>query len=398
MAGSLDASRADIVTPNQRDTSSIKVNDLAYTGPATVAGKYLRKFWHPVCQSHKLAAGEAVEIRVMGENWTLFRGDSGNVHAVGDRCAHRTVKLSVGWVEGDAVRCFYHGWKYDGKGRCVEQPSERQPFCERVRLRSAHAQEYLGLIFAYFGPGEPPELPRYPEFENAGAHVQTFNTLHNFNYFNAIDNLLDASHIGFVHSNHAGGFDGRIDKTFLQVEETCWGATSVHTRQSSGKTGQTQFGMPNIFRVRMFPLAPKFPPREVIFWFIPIDDESYQRFFIEVVNMPRDALAPYLAARKEVLKKQTMLARDLAEDVVSGRKRRQSVEQDSTNYVNFVDDVAQLAQGRIHDRTFERLGSSDVGMLLVRKIWLRELAAFREGRELTPWRYDPNLPMIQADE
>lgn len=380
------------------DTQKLSAQEVAYTGPGTLAGRFLRSFWQPVYEAAKLAPGQSVEIRIMSENWTLYCGASGKFHVVADRCAHRNVKLAIGWVEGDEIRCFYHGWKYNGSGQCVDQPAERRPFCDKIRLRAAPAREYLGLVFAYFGEGEPPEFPRYPEFEDFEGKLLTLTSQHGFNYFNAIDNLLDASHIGFVHSGHVGGYDGRTDAAFLEVQETCWGATSVHTRQTSGKAGQTQFGMPNIFRVRMFPLAPGFPPREVIFWFVPIDDENYQRFFVDAIRMPKDKIDTFMAARRDVVAKQTMRAKDLAEAVVAGRMRRGDVNPETTNIVNFVDDVAQLAQGRIHDRNSEHLGSSDVGMVLVRRLWLRELAALRDGHPLTPWRYDASLPLVQSDE
>jgi 5,5'-dehydrodivanillate O-demethylase len=372
--------------------------DLPFTGPETPIGRYLRTFWHPVYRATELAPGDAVSIRVMSEDWTLYRGESGALHIVQDRCAHRKAKLSVGWVEGEDIRCFYHGWKYGPDGQCVEQPAEPQPFCQKVQLRKAVAHEYLDLVFAYFGEGEPPELPRYPEFENFEGKLTTITSVHGFNYFNAIDNLLDAAHIGFVHSMHVGGFDGKTDSPTLEVEETSWGATSIHTRKTSGKAGQTQFGMPNIFRVRAFPLAPELPPREWIFWLVPIDDESYQRFFVEAMRIPKDKLESFLTTRANVLAKQKYKAKDLAEAVVAGRMRRRDIDPETTNIVNFVDDVAQLSQGRVHDRNGERLGRSDVGVILVRRIWLREATALREGRPLKQWTYDSNLPLIQADE
>ena len=66
---------------------------------------------------------------------------------IGFRCAHRRTQLSVGWVEGDCLRCFYHGWKYDGSGQCVEQPAEPKPFAEKIQIPSYPVTEYLGLIF-----------------------------------------------------------------------------------------------------------------------------------------------------------------------------------------------------------------------------------------------------------
>lgn len=379
----------------ERKQARATVKDLAYTNPDTIAGHYMRSFWQPVFESQKLRPGRAVTIQVMGEFWTLYRGETGACHIVAERCAHRHAKLAVGWVEGDDIRCFYHGWKYGPNGACVEQPAEPEPFCHRIRLRSAIAQEYLGIIFAYFGDGEPPALPRYPEFEN--KQILTLATKHAFNYFNSIDNLLDATHLGFVHSDHAGGFDGRTDSPRIEAAETSWGASSRHSRPS-GKIGHTQFGMPNIFRGRIFPLLPNLPTREILIWFVPIDDESNYRFYVEANDMSAEQFQAYLDQRKHVFSGQTTPAGELAEAVLRGDINRLDVDPKSTAYPIFVDDVALIAQGRITDRTSERLGASDVGVLQVRQIWLRELNALKEGRPLTPWSYDPTLPLAQADE
>src|SRR5919202_5832867 len=97
--------------------------DFVHTGPGTLAGRYLRMFWHPVLRAQDLPAARAKPIRIMGEDLTIYRGESGTPHVVAFRCAHRGTQLSTGWVEGDCIRCFYHGWKYDGSGQCIEMPA-----------------------------------------------------------------------------------------------------------------------------------------------------------------------------------------------------------------------------------------------------------------------------------
>jgi len=87
--------------------------DLYRTEPGTLAGRYLRSFWQPVWRAKDLPAGEAVPLRIMSEDSTLYRGETGTPHVVAFRCAHRGTQLSAGWVEGDCLRCFYHGWKYE---------------------------------------------------------------------------------------------------------------------------------------------------------------------------------------------------------------------------------------------------------------------------------------------
>src|SRR5262245_30664483 len=122
--------------------------DYAHTGPGTLAGRYMRRFWQPVCLAADLLPGHTKPIRVMGEDYTLYRGESGTPHVVEFRCAHRGTQLSTGWVEGDCLRCFYHGWKYDQTGQCVEMPAEDDSFPPKVRVQSYPTVEYLGLIFA----------------------------------------------------------------------------------------------------------------------------------------------------------------------------------------------------------------------------------------------------------
>src|SRR5581483_9691220 len=117
-------------------------------GPGTLMGRYLRSFWQPLCIAADLAPGKALPVRALGENFTVYRGQSGDPHVVEFRCAHRRSQLSIGYIEGDNIRCRYHGWVYDANGQCVEQPGEPQPFCDRIQIRSYPTIEYLGLIHA----------------------------------------------------------------------------------------------------------------------------------------------------------------------------------------------------------------------------------------------------------
>jgi len=93
--------------------------DCLRTGSGTPAGRYLRQFWQPVYHSVDLAVSRAVTIRIMSQDFTLYRGQSGAAHLFDATCPHRGTRLSSGWIEGEALRCFYHGWKFDSDGRCI---------------------------------------------------------------------------------------------------------------------------------------------------------------------------------------------------------------------------------------------------------------------------------------
>src|SRR6266540_3965102 len=182
-------------------SAAVGVNDFVSAGPETLAGRFLRRFWQPVYCTHELPPGRAVPIRVMGEDFTLYRGESGTPHLVGDRCAHRGTQLSVGWVEGECIRCRYHGWKYDASGQCVETPGEDPDFARRVHLRSYPTTEYVGLVFAYLGEGEAPPFRRYPDLDAPGVVVTDPPEYLPCSFWNRIDN--DAAHGAWTHRSTA---------------------------------------------------------------------------------------------------------------------------------------------------------------------------------------------------
>ena len=155
-------------------------------------------FWHPVHRSQDIPAGRAKLMKIMSEDITLYRAANGEVHALAFRCAHRGMQLSTGWVEGDRLRCFYHGWVYEGSGQCVEQPAEPEPYCQRIKVDSYPVREYLGLIFIYLGAGEPPPFQRYPDLEREGL-LEVTTHVRPCNFFNNVENGLDPAHVPFAH-------------------------------------------------------------------------------------------------------------------------------------------------------------------------------------------------------
>src|SRR5579863_7273843 len=109
-------------------------------------------YWYAVAWSDELKAECALGRRFAGMPIVLYRGKSGRVFALEDRCAHRQVPLHLGVICGEELKCHYHGWAYDGSGRCVDVPylgKERLP----NGVQSYPAREVDGLIFIF--PGDP---------------------------------------------------------------------------------------------------------------------------------------------------------------------------------------------------------------------------------------------------
>ena len=174
----------------------------------------------------------------MSEEFTLYRGASDATYVVGFRCAHRGTQLSLGWVEGDCIRCFYHGWKYDGTGQCVEQPAENESFASKVKIRSYPTQEYLGLVFAYLGDGAAPPFPRYPQLETEGV-VDVSSYIRHCNYFNTLENGVDQAHVPFTHSkSNFTRFGLNWDIPKITAEETEYGVAMYGTRSNGVVTGK----------------------------------------------------------------------------------------------------------------------------------------------------------------
>lgn len=358
-----------------------KLTDFAHTGPRTLAGQYLRRFWQPVYLAESLPSGRAVPIQIMNETFTLYRGESGTPHISGFRCPHRGTQLSTGWVEDDTIRCFYHGWRYDAAGRCVEQPVEPEPFCDKVHIPTYPAQEYLGLIFGYFGPGEPPPLPRYPQFEGPGftyARGATWPC----DFFQAVENYVDHSHVAFVHQESAFTEGGLRDVPRVAVTKTEYGIRVEGTR-SQGEVRVNHFRMPNINQIKVPPEESGMGWQDLLSWSVPSDDDSHHRFLVSLVHKTGQEAEEMKERLRAGQATQRVNVVGLAQEVLAGKRWRQDVELLGNNRILFQDVVAQVGQGSIADREAERLGRGDVGVILLRQVWAQEVRALHEGRPLT---------------
>ena len=376
-------------------SAMIGVNDFISAGPETLAGKYLRRFWQPVYCAHEILPGHAVPIRVMGENFTLYRGEHGTPHLVGDRCAHRGTQLSVGWIEGDSIRCFYHGWKYDASGQCVEQPAEPKSFTADMRIPSHPVQEYLGLIFAYLGAGDPPPLNRFPKFEDSQNVIDAIRFDRICNYYNNIENSLDNTHVRFVHSRHRESVQDRAvtGDPVISVEESDWGVRR-HSRYPDGTEILFFFGMPNINYINGQVVDPAAKRVDSLIFKVPVDDDRHLHFEVRMMPYSGDQGRQWLERRRAQRAKDAIDRLDLVRAVLDGRLRLDDIDPNRTDHVLIEDEVAQTGQGAIANRTREHLGRGDIGIVLLRKLWERELRALADGRPLKQWTYRPDMVPI----
>ncbi len=376
----------------------ITEKDLLKTGPGTLAGGYLKTFWQPVYLSADLEKGKAKPVRVMGENYTLYRGFTGKAHLVGARCAHRGAQLSAGWVEDDCIRCMYHGWMFDGTGQCVEQPAEPPVFKDRIKIPGFPTQEYLGLIFAWLGEGAPPPLPRYPWFEEEGV-LEADTYLRYSNYFYTLDNHSDEVHVVFTHRNTNFSRAGLQEVPTIEAEETDYGLRIV-ARYPNGNPRANQLLMPNIIMFKSSPAAGDQGFSDRAAWRVPQDDDTHLSFGIDLRHLEGDAAKRYRDAQAEERARMKALklqpVDEVARQILAGRRGLEDEDiLARPDLVNIQDCVAQMGQPKVEEGPYENLGRSDRGVILYRNIWLRELNALADGRPLKRWHV-PNALTTQT--
>src|SRR5260221_14388247 len=145
---------------------------LVRTGPGTIMGEYLRRYWLPAALSREMPAPDSPPIRVkaMGEELVAFRDTNGKVGLIEPRCAHRGTNLFFGRNEECGLRCIHHGWKYDVEGKCVDMPNVDPAAGMRgkISIKAYPTREYGELVWAYMGPLRGPQvpLPEIPQLEH----------------------------------------------------------------------------------------------------------------------------------------------------------------------------------------------------------------------------------------
>ncbi|MFD0319029.1 Rieske 2Fe-2S domain-containing protein [Streptomyces flavalbus] len=189
--------------------------------------------WYPLARSRSVRRGRVRAAVFAGERIALFRTESGVVHALEDRCAHRQVPLSMGVVEGETLRCCYHAWAYRGDGRISQIPYLSKGDARPPRgVRGYPVREAYGLVFVF--PGDPAkaettELPWLPAFHAPTHRTMTFSRTVRCHYSFLHENLLDMNH-QFLHR----GVVGRIHPDLLGYRTS---ATSVEARYLFTHTG-----------------------------------------------------------------------------------------------------------------------------------------------------------------
>lgn len=186
---------------------------------------FVKNCWYVAGWSHELTTAPLART-LLNEPVVLFRGASGRAFALEDRCCHKNLPLSFGAVQGDCLACGYHGMVYDGSGKCVKVPGQ-DVIPSGACVRGFPVEERDGVLWFWPGDLEKADVSTIPSYPFHGdprwAHQGSHYVI-GCHYELIHDNLIDLSHVGYVHGKTIGGTPGAHSTAQVQVNRLESGA------------------------------------------------------------------------------------------------------------------------------------------------------------------------------
>jgi 5,5'-dehydrodivanillate O-demethylase len=342
------------MTPEENDM-------LTRVAPGTPGGEMLRRDWWPVWFVDQIER-KPIPIRLLGEDFVLFRDGKGAIGLLDRVCAHRRASLTLGRVEERGLRCCYHGWLYDTAGHCLEMPAEPtdSKLHQEVQHRAAQVQVAAGLVFAYIGPAPTPVLPRYDLLVLEDCDRTVWAADDHCNWAQRAENGMDPYHSMALHASV-------YPSIALQRPDVEYTPTWYGFRTQSQYPGGNRNVVHDIFpsSTRRYNARAGSLPSEFLHIRVPTDDNTTTTFFVESRFKPD---GPY----KRECRGMQHNVRGVYKRVEDGWWNLASEDQDR---------AAQESQGLIHDRTREFLATSDRGVVMWRKVAFDSIAAVKDGKD-----------------
>lgn len=364
---------------------------LSRVGAGTPCGELLRRYWHPVAAAAELAENPVRKVKILGEELVLFKDRSGKLGLISSRCAHRAIHLQFGIPEETGLRCPYHGWLYDGAGRCLEQPLEppESSFKDKIRLKAYPVQEMGGLVWTYLGPQPAPLLPRWDLFVRTDGFRQIIGHMLPCNWFQVMENRGDLGHAVYLHGRlfqYSLERQGRLiddprrrfNSTMAQQADRLRRGVYTMYRPLYNRFGFTkgfrdsnqseaipswQKGMNPVLFPYLLHSGPGDGIRQVYQMGVPLDDTTTWHISYHCYVFPEEILP----AQNRVSYAEVPLKDEKGEYIL--------------DYVLGQDMVSWYAQGEITDRTQEHLAVSDECVIAYRKLLREQIEVVRSGGE-----------------
>jgi 5,5'-dehydrodivanillate O-demethylase len=351
---------------------------LTQIGPGARMGALLRRYWHPVVARGEMDARWTKRVRLLGEDLVLFKNRGGRFGLVAEACPHRRASLAYGIPTDAGIRCPYHGWQFDGTGRCIEQPNEpaESTFKDKVATAGYPIQELGGLLWAYLGPSPAPLVPRLDGFVADGTVRILGHAVVPCNWLQIMENSVDAVHTEWLHGKlyefvrEKDGIRVAISKHHLKIgfDESELGIVKRRVLEGfdedhdDWKIGHPLI-FPNILGIGNAG-ANWYEHRYQIR--VPADDtHTHHYWYHAYVPPPGVTAAPHLLAGVHTY------------EVPFTDERGEFI----LDSIHAQDIMAWVTQGPIADRTRENLNTTDRGITLYRRMLLRELKRIEEGHD-----------------
>ncbi len=335
---------------------------LTRIGPDTPCGNMLRRYWWPIKVAAHLGSGPEV-VKLLGEEFVLFRAGNGNLGLLDKHCCHRNASLEYGRVEERGLRCCYHGWLYDTEGKCLDQPCEPafSDFKNKVRQGSYPVREISGFIFAYIGPKPAPEFPNYDLLvdPNCNKIVQA-RDIHG-NWLQRADNLVDSLHVMALHASVYPEL-AMVRPDVCQWHERDYGI-EMYLEYPGGVNDKHHYVFPSINRVLVYRVGRE--AFQFMQFVTPVDDVkciSFQIWGSENAKPPYTVQAGKYRATEL----------NQFERIEDGWWNIQDRDQD---------DAAIESQGLITNRMNENLATSDRGVVMMRAMVKQAIEDVKNGKD-----------------
>lgn len=382
---------------------------LTQVGPGTAGGRLLRHYWQPVALTAELDALQdgvnrpVIPVRLLGQDLVLFRDETGAPGLLDRACPHRGADLSYGRLEDGGLRCPFHGWLFDAKGKCLQTPAEPagSRLCDRIEQNAYPIREQSGVIFAWLGKQQPAELPALDCFRAPPAQVFAFKGLWRCNWLQAQEVGIDPAHASFLHrffttdspeESYGRQFRSasanssmtmievlrQFDQPKIQVQEMPFGLQLTTLRQID--SDHTHVRVTN----GLFPNAIVLPMSETMTitqWHAPVDDTH--TYWYTVFTSFADPID------KEAMRDQRLAMHSLPDyaPIVGAHNRYgfSAEDQQSRTYTGMGEDInvhdqwAVESPGAIADRTREHLGTTDKAIMSHRRMLLAAMATVEQG-------------------
>jgi phthalate 4,5-dioxygenase oxygenase subunit len=366
-------------------------------------GQLMRRHWQPVCLSEEVSEpdGAPVKARLFGEDLVVFRDSDGQVGVMDEYCPHRRASLVFGRNEDGGLRCLYHGWKMDVAGNVLEMASEpaASRMTEKVKHRAYPTKEWGSFVWAYMGPSDTMTEFKPPAWApTADTQVSVAKALIPCNWAQILEGAIDSAHSSSLHSSDMvpARVEGAetTDKTWLrpstdkaprlQVQRTEYGFRYAALRRPLTNAAANDYVRSTVFVAPATALIPPNNLYNVANINVPMDDTNTAFYFIAWGHPSK---TPETETWRKFLGQR--IGVDLDNEYRPLRNRDNKFWQDRqamkagnfTGITGFPNqDIAMwVTMGPIADRSYDRLGASDLAIVEFRRQMLDAVRAFQNG-------------------